>query len=110
MGVGTRTNEYGQVSDKPSEGNFREQFPSTEKKSTVDNTKKETSSNNSQKSYKKKTLSYPLARRNESKTDYLQIEIADYQAPKLNLPAFQDSSGKKMNYHQLWMIKIPIII
>ena len=96
MGVGTRTNEYGQVSDKPSEGNFREQFPSTEKKSTVDNTKKETSSNNSQKSYKKKTLSYPLARRNESKTDYLQIEIADYQAPKLNLPAFEDSSGKKI--------------
>ena len=96
MGVGTRTNEYGQVSDKPSEGNFREQFPSTEKKSTVDNTKKETSSNNSQKSYKKKTLSYPLARRNESKTDYLQIEIADYQAPGLNLPAFEDSSGKKI--------------
>ena len=26
MGVGTRTNEYEQVSDKPSEGNFREQF------------------------------------------------------------------------------------
>ena len=96
MGVGTRTNEYGQVSDNPSEGNFREQFPSTEKKSTVDNTKKETSSNNSQKSYKKKTLSYPLARRNESKTDYLQIEIADYQAPGLNLPAFEDSSGKKI--------------
>ena len=96
MGIGNRTNEYGQVSDKPSEGNFREQFPSTEKKSTVDNTKKETSSNNSQKSYKKKTLSYPLARRNESKTDYLQIEIADYQAPGLNLPAFEDSSGKKI--------------
>ena len=61
---------------------------------TVDNTKKETSSNNSQKSYKKKTLSYPLARRNESKTDYLQIEIADYQAPKLNLPAFQNKKGE----------------
>ena len=76
MGVGTRTNEYGQVSDKPSEGNFREQFPSTEKKSTVDNTKKETSSNkNNQKGVKKKTLSYPLARRNDSKTDYLKIEI-----------------------------------
>ena len=95
MGVGTRTNEYGQVSDKPSEGNFREQFP-VDGNTTVDNTKKETSSNNSQKSYKKKTLSYPLARRNESKTDYLQIEIADYQAPKLNLPAFEDSSGKKI--------------
>ena len=27
MGIGNRTNEYGQVSDKPSEGNFRDQFP-----------------------------------------------------------------------------------
>ena len=99
MGIGNRTNEYGQVSDKPSEGNFREQFPSTEKKSTVDNTQKETSSNNSQKSYKKKTLSYPLARRNESKTDYLQIEIADYQAPKLNLPAFQNKKVRRS--HQI---------
>ena len=93
MGVGTRTNEYGQVSDKPSEGNFREQFP-VDGNTTVDNTKKETSSNNSQKSYKKKTLSYPLARRNESKTDYLKIEIADYQSPGLNLPAFR--SGDKI--------------
>ena len=93
MGVGTRINEYGaEGNGKPSEGNFREQFPSAEK-STVDNTKKETSSNNNQKSYKKKTLSYPLARRNESKTDYLQIEIAEYTSPGLNLPAFQ--SGEK---------------
>ena len=73
MGVGTRINEYGaEGNGKPSEGNFREQFP-VDGNTTVDNTKKETSSNNSQKSYKKKTLSYPLARRNESKTDYLQI-------------------------------------
>ena len=82
-------------------GNGLRDDPSKEKsvvnaveKSTVDNTQKETSSNNSQKSYKKKTLSYPLARRNESKTDYLQIEIADYQAPKLNLPAFQNKKGE----------------
>ncbi len=95
MGIGNRTNEYGQVSDKPSEGNFREQFPSTEK-STVDNTKKETSSNkNNQKSENnKKTLSYPIARRNDSKTDYLKIEIAEYSAPGLNLPAFK--SGDKI--------------
>ena len=63
---------------------------------TVDNTIKETSSNSNIKSYKKKTLSYPIARRNDSKTDYLKIEIADYQAPKLNLPAFQDSKGKEI--------------
>ena len=61
--------------------------------STVDNTIKETSSNNNQQGTKKKTLSYPLARRNDSKTDYLQIEIAEYSSPGLNLPAFE--SGKK---------------
>ena len=61
--------------------------------STVDNTIKETSSNNNQQGTKKKTLSYPLARRNDSKTDYLQIEIAEYSSPGLNLPAFQ--SGTK---------------
>ena len=61
--------------------------------STVDNTIKETSSNNNQQGTKKKTLSYPLARRSDSKTDYLQIEIAEYSSPKLNLPAFE--SGKK---------------
>ena len=64
--------------------------------STVDNTIKETSSNNNQKGTKKKTLSYPLARRNDSKTDYLQIEIADYKAPGLNLPAFADASGNRI--------------
>lgn len=61
--------------------------------STVDNTIKETSSNNNQQGTKKKTLSYPLARRSDSKTDYLKIEIAEYSSPGLNLPAFQ--SGVK---------------
>ena len=64
--------------------------------STVDNTIKETSSNNNQQGTKKKTLSYPLARRSDSKTDYLQIEIADYKAPGLNLPAFADASGNRI--------------
>ena len=64
--------------------------------STVDNTVKETSSNNTHDSYNQKVLSYPLARREESKTDYLKIEIAEYTAPGLNLPAFEDSSGKKI--------------
>ena len=62
---------------------------------TVDNTIKETSSNNNQKGVKKKTFSYPLARRNDSKTDYLQIEIAEYQAPGLKLPAFEDNTPYK---------------
>ena len=65
---------------------------------TVDNTKKETSSNNNQKGVKKKTYSYPLARRNDSKTDYLQIEIAEYSAPGLNLPAFEGTKDKDGNF------------
>ena len=68
---------------------------------TVDNTKKETSSNNNQKGVKKKTLSYPLARRNDSKTDYLKIEIAEYSSPGLNLPAFTDSKGEKITSSNL---------
>jgi len=61
--------------------------------STVDNTIKETSSSNDQKGANKKTLSYPLARREESKTDYLKIEIAEYTSPGLNLPAFRVREG-----------------
>jgi len=97
MGIGNRTNEYGQVSDKPSEGNFRDSFP----QKTVDNTKKGTSSNNNQKGTKKKTYSYPLARRNDSKTDYLQIEISEYSAPGLDLPAFQGKKDKNNNFTKI---------
>ena len=101
MGIGNRINEYGaEGNGKPSEGNFREQFPSAEK-STVDNTKKETSSNNNQKGVKKKTYSYPLARRNDSKTDYLQIEISEYNAPGLNLPAFEGTKDKDNNFTKI---------
>ena len=101
MGIGNRINEYGaEGNGKPSEGNFREQFPSAEK-STVDNTKKETSSNNNQKGVKKKTYSYPLARRNDSKTDYLQIEISEYSAPGLNLPAFEGTKDKDNNFTKI---------
>ena len=101
MGIGNRINEYGaEGNGKPSEGNFREQFPSGEK-STVDNTKKETSSNNNQKGVKKKTYSYPLARRNDSKTDYLQIEISEYSAPGLNLPAFEGTKDKDNNFTKI---------
>ena len=70
-------------------------YDNRDKVITVDNTTKETSSNNNQKGVKKKTYSYPLARRNDSKTDYLKIEIAEYQAPGLNLPAFEGTSDKK---------------
>ena len=71
-------------------------YDNRDKVITVDNTTKETSSNNNQKGVKKKTYSYPLARRNDSKTDYLQIEIAEYSAPGLNLPAFEDQNKVKI--------------
>ena len=81
------TSEYGQVSDKPSEGNFREQFPNT-----TSTGKKETSNTKSPKITK--VLSYPLARRNEAPTDYLQIEIAEYDPAGLKLPAFTDKNSR----------------
>ena len=37
-----------------------------------------------------KLLSYPLQRNNEADTDYIQIEIAEYKAPEITLPAFTD--------------------
>ena len=85
---GTRVNEYGQVSSKPSEGNFREQFPDT-----TSTGKKESSDTKSPKIAK--VLSYPLARRNEAPTDYLQIEIAEYDPAGLDLPAFSDVNKNK---------------
>ena len=41
-----------------------------------------------------KVLSYPLARRNEAPTDYLQIEIAEYDPAGLKLPAFTDKNKR----------------
>ena len=77
--------EYGQVSTKPSEGNFREQFPNTTSTGKKDTKPPKIA----------KLLSYPLARRNEAPTDYLQIEIAEYDPAGLNLPAFTDSNNLK---------------
>ncbi len=61
-------------------------------KAVVD-TKKETSSNNDRADVTTKVLSYPIARRNDSATDYLSMEIARYQAPGLELPAFDEAKG-----------------
>ena len=53
------------------------------------------------KAKKSKTLSYPLSRRQEQDTDYLEIVIAEYQAPGLELQGvtFTDlkSSGDSSN-------------
>ena len=71
---GTRINEYGQLSDKPSEGNFRDQFPDT--KTKIDNATRERL-----RRYSKKrrggVLRYPLESLTEH-TDYLQIDIEEY--------------------------------
>lgn len=57
---------------------------------TVTNTKKETSTRSPAKSgVNSKRLNYPLGRSLDSDTDYLQIEIAEYKAPQLNLQGFE---------------------
>ena len=61
-----------------------------EKVEAVTNTKEETNKTKPPKIAK--VLSYPLARRNEAPTDYLQIEIAEYDPAGLDLPAFKDSN------------------
>ena len=70
---GQRINEYGQVSDRPSEGNFRDQFPD---KTQIDNATRERL-----RRYSKKrrggVLRYPLEALTEH-TDYLQIDIEEY--------------------------------
>ena len=66
---------------------------SPEKVETVTNTKEET--DNTKPPKIAKVLSYPLARRNEAPTDYLQIEIAEYDPAGLDLPAFSDVNKNK---------------
>ena len=56
---------------------------------TFASTDKETSSNNKAEGHKTKLFTYPVARKNDSETDYFMMEIAEYQAPGLNLPAFE---------------------
>ena len=41
-----------------------------------------------------KLLSYPLQRNNEADTDYLQIEIAEYEPPRLDVPVFDTVDEK----------------
>ena len=55
---------------------------------TFASTDKETSSNNKADGHKTKLFTYPVARKNDSETDYFMMEIAEYEAPGLNLPAF----------------------
>lgn len=89
MGIGNRTNEYGQVSDKPSEGNFRDQFP-VQKKVNNESRTNESAKVNKTRGYKSfnripkggdssKYYSYPLARGPAQETgDTLLIKCVKY--------------------------------
>ena len=65
---------------------------------TFASTNKETSSNDKAGGHKTKLFTYPVARKNDSETDYFMMEIAEYQAPGLDLPAFSvdvNDAGEK---------------
>ena len=70
----------------------------------VASTNKETSSNNNADGHKTKLFTYPVARKNDSETDYFMMEIAEYQAPGLDLPAFtvdKNDAGEKTGISNL---------
>jgi hypothetical protein len=75
--------------DAMKDSSFYQEKPQSE---AVVDTTKETSSNNIRADVTTKVLSYPIARRNESATDYLSMEIARYTAPGLELPAFDEAN------------------
>lgn len=75
--------------DAMKDSSFYQEKPQSE---AVVDTTKETSSNNIRADVTTKVLSYPIARRNDSATDYLSMEIARYQAPGLELPAFDEAN------------------
>ena len=70
----------------------RSEYAKENEAKTTSTGKKETDSPKSPKIAK--VLSYPLARRNEAPTDYLQIEIAEYDPAGLKLPAFTDKNKR----------------
>ena len=71
--------EIGQYTDADSRRFDSNTFASTSSTTTTTGKKEEG------KAKKSKTLSYPLSRRQEQDTDYLEIVIAEYQAPGLEL-------------------------
>ena len=62
---------------------------------TFASTDKETSSNNKAGGHKTKLFTDPVARKNDSETEYFMMEIAEYQAPGLDLPAFSEVTNDK---------------
>ena len=87
--------EIGQYTDADSRRFDSNTFASTSSTTTTTGKKEEG------KAKKSKTLSYPLSRRQEQDTDYLEIVIAEYQAPGLELQGVDftetKSSGDSSN-------------
>ena len=75
-------------------------YNSSDKSDSNANNSKTTSTGNKENEQQKitgKVLSYPLQRDNTAETDYLEIQIAEYKAPRLTLPAFEDDVAKDDN-------------
>ena len=89
--------EIGQYTNADSRRFDSNTFASTSTSSTTTTTGKKEEG----KAKKSKTLSYPLSRRQEQDTDYLEIVIAEYQAPGLELQGVSftktKSSGDSSN-------------
>ena len=87
--------EIGQYTDADSRRFDSNTFASTSSTTTTTGKKEEG------KAKKSKTLSYPLSRRQDQDTDYLEIVIAEYQAPGLELQGVDftetKSSGDSSN-------------
>ena len=94
MNAGGGNTSYSSVKpeliDAMKDSDFYKEKPQSE---AVVDTSKQTSNNNDRADVTTKVLSYPIARRNDSATDYLSMEIARYQAPGLELPAFDEEKG-----------------
>ena len=74
-------------------------YNSSDKSDPNANNSKTTSTGNKENEQQKigKVLSYPLQRDNTADTDYLEIQIAEYEAPGLRLPAFEEDIAKEPN-------------
>ncbi len=79
--------EIGQYTNADSRRFDSNTFASTSTSSTTTTTGKKEEG----KAKKSKTLSYPLSRRQEQDTDYLEIVIAEYQAPGLELQGVENN-------------------
>ena len=90
MGIGTRINEYGAEGDgKPSEGNFRDDFPTLAQKNAKRREEYINSIDYNDTGGLPRKLRYPYSAITEE-MDFLKVQIATYTAPGLNLEGLLD--------------------